>query len=75
LNFRFDEARPEGRLGNWSVDWQAYDAALDQAAAAAEAGHYADAIRRYCHSVRGIMQQLRDHRPTLDSGSGIHPTP
>ena len=49
------------------LDWQPFDDARAQAAAAAESGDYAAAIRQYCQAIRDIMQQFREHRPTVDT--------
>jgi protein phosphatase len=65
----------EKNRGNWSVDWRSFDATVADAGAAAEAGRFADAIRHYCQAIREVMQQLRNHRTTLDDSSGLHPTP
>jgi protein phosphatase len=59
-------ALPEKEPGNWSVDWQPFDLQRAQAASAAESGDHAAAIRQYCQAIREIMQQVREHRPTID---------
>jgi protein phosphatase len=67
-------ALPEKQSENWKVDWQSFDALREKAAAAVDAGQLADAVRHYCRAIHGIMQQLRDHRPTIsDDDSGIYP--
>jgi hypothetical protein len=58
---------PEKDPGDWSVDWQPFDLQRAAAAAAAEAGDNAQAIRQYCQAIREIMQQVREHRPTVDA--------
>jgi protein phosphatase len=62
-------ALPEKEPGDWSVDWQPFDLQRAEAAAAAEAGDHATAIRQYCQAIREIMHQLREHRPTIDKGA------
>jgi protein phosphatase len=65
-------ALPEKEPGNWSVDWHPFDLQRAAAAAAAESGDYANAIRQYCQAIREIMQQVREHRPTIDTdGSNV----
>lgn len=61
---------PEKEPGNWSVDWQPFDDQRAQAASAAEAGDHTSAISQYCQAIREIMQQLREHRPTIDPDAG-----
>jgi protein phosphatase len=61
---------PAKNLGNWKVDWASFDEVCAQADAAKNAGHFADAIRRYSRAIRDIMQQLRDNRPTLNPNAG-----
>jgi protein phosphatase len=61
---------PAKSFGGWNVDWATFDEIAGQAVAAKDAGHFADAIRRYCQAIRNVMQQLRDHRPTLEPGAG-----
>jgi protein phosphatase len=60
-------ALPEKQPADWSVDWQPFDDRRSQAAAAADSGDHAAAIREYCQAIREMMQQLREHRPTVDS--------
>jgi protein phosphatase len=62
-------ALPEKDPGEWTVDWQPFDSERASAAAAAEKGDHADAIRQYCHAIREIMRQLREKRPTVDGDS------
>jgi hypothetical protein len=52
-----------------SVNWRPFDDGRTRAAAAAEKGEYADAIRQYCGVIRYIMKQFREHRPTVDTNS------
>jgi PPM family protein phosphatase len=65
-------ALPEKEPGNWSVDWQPFDAKRAEAAGAAETGDHENAIRQYCQAIREIMQQLREHRPTIDPGAATN---
>jgi protein phosphatase len=62
-------ALPEKEPGDWTVDWQPFDLERASAAVAAENGDYKAAIRQYCRAIREIMQQLREHRPTVDGDS------
>jgi serine/threonine protein phosphatase PrpC len=52
-----------------AIDWLPYDAQCAEAAATAESGDNAAAIRQYAEAIRNIMRQLRDHRPRADTGS------
>ncbi len=62
-------ALPEKEPGDRAVDWQPFDRERASAAASAEKGKYADAVRQYCGAIRGIMRQLREKRPTVDGDS------
>jgi protein phosphatase len=66
---------PEKQPNHWNVDWQNFDAARSQAAAEADAGQFADAIRHECRALRDVMRQLRNHRPILGNGADGQPTP
>jgi hypothetical protein len=57
---------PEREPGEWTVDWQPFDVERAAAAAAAQAGDYMSAVRKYSHAIREIMRELREHRPTVD---------
>jgi protein phosphatase len=57
---------PEKQPGEWTVDWQPFDDQRAQAAAAAESGDHAAAIRGYGQAICDIMRKLREHRPTID---------
>ncbi len=59
----------EQELKNATIDWQPFDTQRAQAAATAEAGDNAAAIRQYSHAIRNIMVQLRNHRPPPDTKS------
>jgi protein phosphatase len=54
----------ETESNDWSIQWQVFDEARRQAAAAADAGDFAAAIRLHCRSMRDVMQQLADHNAT-----------
>jgi protein phosphatase len=60
---------PEREPGEWTVNWQSFDDQRFQAAAAAQKGNHAEAIRRYCQAIRDTMRQFRPHRPTVDDDS------
>jgi protein phosphatase len=62
-------ALPEKEPGEWKVDWQPFDSGRAAAAASAEKGQYAEAVRQYCGAIRDIMRQLREKRPTVDGDS------
>jgi protein phosphatase len=62
-------ALPEKEPGEWTVDWRPFDNERAAAAASAEKGQYADAVRQYCGAIRDIMRQLREKRPTVDGDS------
>jgi PPM family protein phosphatase len=66
---------PNKRPEKWKVEWPSFDAALGRAAEAAAAGRLREALCEYCGGIRDLMQQLRDHRPTVEDSSGIHPSP
>jgi protein phosphatase len=61
---------PEKQPGDWTVDWQPFDAQRNDAEAAAKNGDYVSAIRSYGQAIRDIMRQLREQRPTIDPGDG-----
>jgi protein phosphatase len=61
---------PDKQPGEWTVDWQPFDAQRDNAEAAAKNSDYVGAIRGYGEAIRDIMRQLREHRPTIDPGDG-----
>jgi PPM family protein phosphatase len=52
-----------------AVDWPAFDAQRAEAAAAADAGDNAAALRQYAQAIREIMRQLRTHRMPSDTKS------
>jgi protein phosphatase len=62
---------PQQEETNWAanLNWKLFDDARAQAADAAQRRDYASAIRQYCQAIRDIMQQCREHRPTIDTGS------
>jgi protein phosphatase len=57
---------PASEPGHAAVNWSQFDEAQSQAAAAAERGDHAQAIRNYSLAIREVMKQLRAHRPTID---------
>jgi PPM family protein phosphatase len=64
---------PERESLKASINWQPFDIARSQAAAAADSGDNAAAIREYTHAIRDIMRQLRDHRPPGETRSFDYP--
>lgn len=56
--------------GNRAPDWQSFEADRTEAAALAEKGDYAEAIRRYGAAIRKIMKKFREHGRTTEDGSG-----
>jgi protein phosphatase len=60
---------PEREPGDWKLDWGPFDGRLAEAAAAAESGDRAAAIRQYSQALREIMKQLRERRPSSDARS------
>lgn len=52
---------------DWSINWESYHANRKLARDAVEAGDFAAAIRHHSHALRDVMQQLRDHRRTVDA--------
>ncbi len=59
---------PEKEQTNWAanVEWQPFDETRTEAAAAADRGDFMAAICAYCHAIRYIMREFREHRPTVD---------
>jgi hypothetical protein len=56
--------------GNRAPDWQSFEAARTEAAALAEKGDHAEAIRRYGAAIRKIMKKFREHGRTTEDGAG-----
>jgi protein phosphatase len=56
--------------GNRAPDWQSFEAARTEAAALAEKGDHAEAIRRYGTAIRKIMKKFREHGRTTEDGAG-----
>lgn len=56
--------------GNRAPDWEAFEAARTEAAALAEKGDHAAAIRRYSAAIRKIMKKFREHGRTTEDNSG-----
>ena len=58
--------------GSRAPDWESFEAARTEAAALAEKGDHAGAIRRYSAAIRKIMKKFREHgRTTEDNSSGL----
>jgi PPM family protein phosphatase len=55
--------------GNRAPDWESFEAARTEAAALAEKGDHAGAIRRYSAAIRKIMKKFREHGRTTEDGS------
>jgi serine/threonine protein phosphatase PrpC len=60
---------PEKENTSWAadVDWTFFDSSRSQAVEASKNGDYVTAIRQYCRGIRNVMQQFREHRPTVDT--------
>jgi protein phosphatase len=60
---------PNKEQTSWAadVDWQFFDQAKAMAVEASKNADYVTAIREYCRGIRNIMEQFREHRPTVDS--------
>jgi len=56
--------------GNRAPDWDSFEAARTEAAALAEKGDHAGAIRRYGAAIRKIMKKFREHGRTTEDNSG-----
>ena len=56
---------------NWTVDWKGFNAQMDQAAAASQAGDHAQAIRQYSMAISFLMAELKRQRPAGGS-AGRH---
>jgi protein phosphatase len=48
---------------NWTVDWNRFNAQMDQAAAASQAGDHAQAVRQYGLAISFLMAELKRQRP------------
>jgi len=59
LKATLDELGAAARQGDWALDWQPLDESCRQAAAADEAGLFADAVRHYCRAISHMMNELR----------------
>ncbi len=55
--------------GNREFDWPSFEDARAKAAAAADQGDYAEAIRGYSAAIRKIMKQCRSHSRTTTAGA------
>ena len=65
-----EELREAARDGEWKINWRPLDDACQKAAAADQAGNFADAIRQYCRGITFMMNELRK-QPRKDSESAI----
>jgi len=54
---------------NRSPDWQSFEAVRSEAAALAEKGDHAEAIRRYGAAIRKVMKKFREQGRTTEDGS------
>jgi protein phosphatase len=52
--------------GNLQVDWDALGRLTSEAKAAADAGDFCTAVKRYCEGIGTTMQQIRQQRETSD---------
>ena len=55
--------------GNRALDWDSFEAARAEAAAAAEKGDHAAAIRQYSAAIRKIMKKFREQGRTTEDAS------
>jgi protein phosphatase len=64
---------PNNEQTSWAatIRWQPFDEARAEAATALEGGDFKTAICKYCHAIRYIMQQVREHRPTIDNNDTL----
>ncbi|HEX3599390.1 MAG TPA: PP2C family serine/threonine-protein phosphatase [Lacipirellulaceae bacterium] len=58
---------PEKNASDRKPDWNAFDKSSAEAKSASDRGDYPAAVRNYSAAIRGMMKQLREHRPTVDS--------
>jgi hypothetical protein len=65
-----DELREAAEGGEWQINWRPLADACQKAAAADQAGNFADAIRQYCRGITFMMNELRK-QPRRDSESAI----
>ena len=47
---------------DWTIDWHAFNSHGQQAAAAGQAGNYAEGVRAYCRAISFMMSELRKQR-------------
>ena len=59
LKATLDELGQAARQGNWDINWQPLEESFRQAAAADQAGSFADAVREYCRAISNMMNELR----------------
>ena len=55
------------------IDWQPLEASITAGKAAAEDRDYGTAVCRYAEAIRGVMQQLRQHRQKSTDDSSVAP--
>jgi PPM family protein phosphatase len=55
---------------NRAPDWQSFEAVRTEAAAFAEKGDHAEAIRRYSAAIRKVMKKFREQGRTTEDSSG-----
>jgi protein phosphatase len=66
-----DELREATSDGQWSIHWRPIDDACDRAAAADQAGKFAEAIRQYCRGITLMMAELRSQPEKKGGDSAI----
>jgi PPM family protein phosphatase len=66
-----DELRQAARDGQWTIHWRPIDDACQRAAAADQAGNFAEAIRQYCRSITLMMSELRGQQEKKGGDSAI----
>jgi serine/threonine protein phosphatase PrpC len=59
---------PENGAGDRTLDWHAFDRSQTEAKAANDRGDFTAAVQQYSAAIRRIMKQLRQSRPTVESG-------
>ena len=66
-----DELREAAREGDWAIHWQPLDESCRLAAAADEAGNFAEAVRHYCVGISHTMNELRSQNVKRASDSTV----
>ena len=69
LNRLVEELRDAAKHENWTLDWQSFNALMDQAGAARTAANHAQAIRLYFRAVNFMMVQLKLQRSSRFDGN------